>query len=1768
MSAESKATPAPLAHHDLIKERLPAWLTRASSAMRKAYLASARVSLYSMVAAQARLDQLQSPTDFARPLLQAELKRLYPDVQVDVDLHVLVRTTYISGIRLDDGGIVTGQLDATQQTLLEAALVNFESHEAQCMEPSPGYAVILPKGEHRFDLNDQDERVYRYHPSKVVGISAEGFAALCRSLDLGARYEEHVISVLNPRKRNLQVVDAEADAVTTDLLYSLRDELNVQAHIARMKGGVDEGAYQLLLTLSGPEPEKARWNGKPVSFCQVTLLEALGRLPYSLLGMAVIRCAATGACVVYSPGDPDDVFKQYASTDDFATALRARLRDRGYQDYLRRFVLRREQVPFLKRLNDVLKPKPLFGGVPEPDPNANLDLKLTPQDTSLVRMLHQHMLSKVSIDARMAVVPTAIKNRAERDARLAYYLGLGMDALTLASFFAPGVGELMAVVGAVQLIDEVCIGVSEWHHHQRSEAVEHFIGVAENLAVVAATVGAAHVLQRSVFVQEMVAVNEGATTRLWYPDLKPYESPVALPMGALPNHLGQYEVAGGTYVRIEGRLYEQVYDPVNGGWEVVHPSDKTRYRPPLRDNGAGAWRHEHESALSWKGPQLLRRLGPLAEGLDDIALEQARLASGTPEGKVRKCLLNDRQPPAVLGESLRRFQVDEQVESLIEGIREQVPLPSANSYPAPLLVNLARWPAEVGVRLTAEALPGTLYEAVVGQTTETVTVTRQELEAGRLAERVVAQLDTARQEHLFGDSVANNAAARTDVLSQRLADEAQRQRAAIFDSLELARQPELDDGARALLEAFPELNASLARGIVEQSTDAERGVLTATRQPPVVMAEAARVAIREARLARAVDGLYRPQLLGDDSARLGVRGVSWLKGWTGKVRLELREGTTFGELLVSAGDAADAERKFILRRGRGYQAVDALGQELGNEESLFAAILRALPDSEREALGLKISDSDALLAQVTKAVEQDRERAGRTLGQVMEVAWMRPYTERVQHIEYQGSGRALRTPLERLRALYPGMSESDWAAVKDEWRAQGKNLEAHAMQMEQEYRVLDRSLADWTRQAAVRVDEQGQSIGVTEQSRRQVAERIREVWRRESWHPSPLNFVPSLTLDLRGMEVGELPVVVANFEHVETLLLNDMSITSGAEATSLELFLRKFSNVRSVRLSGNRLTRVPATLGQARELTFLDLEGNRISEAEGGLEALRDAPRLQELLLQGNSLSLDAASLDVLVSCRDLRELAVESNAVRLDAAGFRRLASLRRLTYLRLGNNQITLTAGSVEALAGMNGLRELDLRYNPLELPPQVTGMLRLQLLNLRNTGISQWPIGLTELMFDPGARLQALDLANNAIVEVPELAGSHFAEQYRLEDGGELDEDYSFSIANNPLSDQAHERLAAARLNPGPDGAGLVVDEDAVLAGERHQDRWLQGCPEPLLSNIRTLERDPEANHLFYVMRRLIETQEFRVRGDAALRDMWDVLKVLVAPTAEEESLGLMELRTQLFQLGEDAATTCGDGIALLLQRCKTLVTVWKAAATAASRGEELPWSLLEVSRNLYRQSLLESVGNEIYMSRSARRQLLLIDGEQVPPLHPGDDLADTVLRAHVPDRAEILLKLKIQLGTRLNLPEQYGGMIYEAYVSERVVTRVEQEVIALERSKGRAGMKRWLVRQRYWVRYLEKVNAERFDALLNWRADAFEYIEGLGEPPASRSGTPPAGLIGELQAQMPTRLTVVDGVVQQVELTEGERSRLMIWLGERYEQRQAELVLERTTPLLPN
>ena len=67
--------------------------------------------------------------------------------------------------------------------------------------------------------------------------------------------------------------------------------------------------------------------------------------------------------------------------------------------------------------------------------------------------------------------------------------------------------------------------------------------------------------------------------QLWRPGLRPYLSDMALPAGLKPDKLGQYEVGGKTYIRLDGNAYEKTFDPMLNKWRLKHPTAPDAYLP-------------------------------------------------------------------------------------------------------------------------------------------------------------------------------------------------------------------------------------------------------------------------------------------------------------------------------------------------------------------------------------------------------------------------------------------------------------------------------------------------------------------------------------------------------------------------------------------------------------------------------------------------------------------------------------------------------------------------------------------------------------------------------------------------------------------------------------------------------------------------------------------------------------------------------------------------------------------------------------------------------------------------------------------------------------------------------------------------------------------------------------------------------------------------------------------------------------------------------------
>ncbi|WP_406228128.1 NEL-type E3 ubiquitin ligase domain-containing protein [Pseudomonas siliginis] len=93
-------------------------------------------------------------------------------------------------------------------------------------------------------------------------------------------------------------------------------------------------------------------------------------------------------------------------------------------------------------------------------------------------------------------------------------------------------------------------------------------------------------------------------------------------------------------------------------------------------------------------------------------------------------------------------------------------------------------------------------------------------------------------------------------------------------------------------------------------------------------------------------------------------------------------------------------------------------------------------------------------------------------------------------------------------------------------------------------------------------------------------------------------------------------------------------------------------------------------------------------------------------------------------------------------------ISGMSRLAHLNLTENQIKLDEHSAGALSALHQLVTVKLSDNPLQIPPDFSAMSRLQTLELRNTGISEWPLGLADK-----TTLTGVDLSNNKLRIVPD-------------------------------------------------------------------------------------------------------------------------------------------------------------------------------------------------------------------------------------------------------------------------------------------------------------------------------------------------------------------------------------------------------------------------------
>ncbi|MFZ5881601.1 MAG: leucine-rich repeat domain-containing protein [Chloroflexota bacterium] len=226
-------------------------------------------------------------------------------------------------------------------------------------------------------------------------------------------------------------------------------------------------------------------------------------------------------------------------------------------------------------------------------------------------------------------------------------------------------------------------------------------------------------------------------------------------------------------------------------------------------------------------------------------------------------------------------------------------------------------------------------------------------------------------------------------------------------------------------------------------------------------------------------------------------------------------------------------------------------------------------------------------------------------------------------------------------------------------------------------------------------------------------------------------------LDLRSMKLTELPESIGQLKQLRKLDLGgDSWKDEKNQLTTLPPSLGQLTQLTELNLSSNQLTTLPPSLGQLTQLTSLDLSSNQLTTLPDWLGQLT---QLTSLNLSSNKLTTLPDSLGQLTQ---LTELNLSNNKLTTlpDSLG-----QLTQLQTLNLSNNQLTALPDSLGQLTQMENL---DLTDSHLTTLPEFIGKLKsLQELWLHTNQLTSLPNSISELV-----NLKKLLMDNNEFLSLP--------------------------------------------------------------------------------------------------------------------------------------------------------------------------------------------------------------------------------------------------------------------------------------------------------------------------------------------------------------------------------------------------------------------------------
>jgi hypothetical protein len=1273
----------PLRNEKWISAAPPKHLERMNNANRKAWNAQNTIDN-----TLAKLKDIQA---FAEPLLKAKLLEKF---NIDVDVKNTYLRLYVSRESSWWAIQVIPGYTARTVSLLDAALHNFAYDET--FEKHSAFLEKTDAARELFDISPID---------KIISVSQ--FQSLCRELDIGAQYKAHLEEHLLNREPVAQAF------LKLQVQRSQQAALKAAAHIALAKKDIGRQAHLLIRDLLEGQ-EHLKLGEQAMKVCE------LGMMDLNFTGILIIRPDPdqkqhSQTMIAYVPQDPEHPLKEYPSTIEFMNELSRQLRDNQtaqssgitYRQFFSQFVDHEQRGHFFADLQQRLTyikwypkergdPRPSWRETPVDKPQ--LQFSAPPITEPLWTYLYQQQLNKILNDARVIAVSTADADSRARWAWWENFKKIASDifsvALLVVTPFVPLLGEAMLAYTAFQIINEAIEGVGDLIQGHYAEFGEHVLGVITDILQLAAfhagsNIGSAFRLKLSPLVENMKPVRSiDGKTRLWHPDLTPYEQPgLALPETSKPDALGLHRHSGKTFLPIEGKHYEVQLDPQGETHRIVHPTRAQAYWPEARHNGQGAWTLEGEKPQDWEGSRLMQRLGHSTEGYNPAELEKLRSISGTSDDSLRRMHVENAAPPPLLADTLTRFKTWERTRGLSHLVRTGQPLPAGSFWFETIAPSLPGWPVEKGLRVYENAdLSGAFRQyGHSGVTPEnTLNISLADMTSGRLPERLTAFLSEQDMTALLGSPYPRDR--QVQALRDKLAHAVETRTPEIFD-YQYRLQDRSDDPQVHLLQSeFPQLPSSVARPLLERATDGERQIIAEQQRIPLRVKNMARESAFETRATRAVEGLHEPALLVPDTERLILNTLKIHTDTFGDLRIEVRDGTPDGPLRSSTGPEEAGTVRTLIRDDRGrYEVLDAAQRKQHDADDFYQAVLLALPEDKRAALGYRTDQGEMFRQWVTVKTAPPTER--RTL---LARPPLRAVVPRDTELLLRGPGLskvwpfAEKTVETKVQEMYPHFDENEVAAFTRSLHAKGDpHLEIARLKQERE--ELKQKLENWRQRYLEDYDpDDGGRLpdaywDYERKGGRLIAERLMECFDRKSevFGERSSSLEDGYALDL------STEVLPSDLERWWKQMPND-----------LKPFLQ--------------------------QVTTVNLDRQQFSPGPSGL--LKDFPNLQQLSAR---------------NC-GLRTLP--------DSIG-----QQRQLRTLRLSDNMIELTPPAIEQLQNLEHLETLRLDNNPLGDSPPIQHMPKLKVLNLANTNITAWPAGLFSHPRPKGFFLDLLKNRLHSIPEV---------------------------------------------------------------------------------------------------------------------------------------------------------------------------------------------------------------------------------------------------------------------------------------------------------------------------------------------------------------------------------------------------------------------------------